>query len=140
MNKNNCFSALPGLPGHFVFSFLFQPPKPQTSDAFGVSVCLCSAVEDAWGALSRCSMPINNWHQCTRAREAVWYDIRLNLLGRRQSQRRVLGFGLRGERTSLLLQACHKEVQEYLTGKPDGEPAGSSTILIPNARALHSPT
>lgn len=82
-------------------------------------------------------MPINNWHQCTRAREAVWYDIRLNLLGRRQSQRRVLGFGLRGERTSLLLQACHKEVQEYLTGKPDGEPAGSSTILIPNARASH---
>lgn len=46
----------------------------------------------------------------------------IEFAGLKTSQRHVLGFGLRGERTSLLLQACHEEVQEYLTGKPDGEP------------------
>lgn len=84
MNKSNCFSALSGLPGHFVLSSsrLSSKPQNQTPNAFCVSVySMCSAVEDAWGALSRCSMLINNWHQCTRAREAVWYDMRLNLLG-----------------------------------------------------------
>lgn len=102
-------------------------------------MCICiyvfvsSDVEDAWGALSRLSLPINNWHQCTRAQETVWYDIRLNLLGRRQAN--GVCFVLAYEVSAPRYYSTHvEEVQEYLTGKPDGEPAAAQQFSSSNAR------